>query len=91
MRVQLRLREAMHEIAYAYCHSMWRNATYNAAADPADAIVSIPPKEPYLWWKPAVVSLDIFVYGGLLIGATALVLGVLKTFNFAGKGKDGHE
>ena len=70
---------------------MWRNATYNAAADPSDAIISIPPKEPYLWWKPAVISLDFCVYGGLLIGATALVLGVLKTFNFAGKGKEDNE
>ena len=91
VRVQYRLREAMHEIAYAYCHAMYRNATYNAAADPADAIISIPPKEPYLWWKPAIVSLDVFVYGGLLIGAAALGIGIFKTVNFAGKGKEDNE
>ena len=91
VRVQYRLREAMHEIAYAYCHSMWRNATYNATADPADAIISIPPKNSYLWWKPAIVSIDAFVYGGLLIAATAAAIGIFKTVNFAGKGKDENE
>ena len=91
MRVQYRLREAMHEIAYAYCHAMYRNATYNADADPSEAIVSIPPKDSYLWWQPAIISLDAFVYGGLLIGATARVIGMFKTVNFAGKGKEDHE
>ena len=91
VRVQYRLREAMHEIAYAYCHAMYRNATYNADADPSEAIVSIPPKDSYLWWQPAIISLDAFVYGGLLIGATALVIGMFKTVNFAGKGKEDHE
>ena len=91
VRVQYRLREAMHEIAYSYCHAMYRNATYNADADPSEAIVSIPPKDSYLWWQPAIISLDAFVYGGLLIGATALIIGMFKTVNFAGKGKDDHE
>ena len=71
IRVQLRLREAMHEIAYSYCHAKWRNATHNATADPADKIISIPPKEPYLWWKPAVISLDALVYSGLGVGMLA--------------------
>ena len=78
VRVQLRLREAMHEIAYAYCHAMWRNATYNESADPSEKIVSIPPKESYLWWKPAIVGIDAFVYGGLLIGACAAGLVIYK-------------
>ena len=79
VRVQLRLREAMHEIAYAYCHAMWRNATYNESADPSEKIVSIPPKESYLWWKSAIVGIDAFVYGGLLIGACAAGLVIYKT------------
>ena len=91
VRVQLRLREAMHEIAYAYCHAMYRNATYNADSDPSEMIVAIPPKDSYLWWKPAIVSLDALVYGGLLIGGAALVIGIFKTVNFAGKGKDENE
>ena len=90
-RVQLRLREAMHEIAYAYCHAMWRNANYNATADPSEMIVSIPPKYSYLWWQPAIISVDAFIYGGLLIAATAAVMGIFKTVNFAGKGKDDNE
>ena len=90
-RVQLRLREAMHEIAYAYCHAMWRNANYNATADPSEMIVSIPPKYSYLWWQPAIISVDAFIYGGLLIAATAAVMVIFKTVNFAGKGKDDNE
>ena len=91
VRVQLRLRDAMHEIAYSYCHAMWRNETYNANADPADVIISIPPKNSYLWWQPAVISLDAFAYGGLLIAAAAAGVGIFKTVNFAGKGKEDNE
>ena len=80
VRVQYRLREAMHEIAYAYCHAMWRNATYNAAADPSEMIVSIPPKEPYLWWKPAVITLDVAVYGGLIVAVFPIVSVIVKSF-----------
>ena len=91
VRVQYRLREAMHEIAYAYCHAMWRNATYNAESDPSDAIVSIPPKDSYLWWQPAIISLDAFVYGGLLIGLTAAGFAIFNSINGSGKGKNENE
>ena len=86
VRVQYRLREAMHEIAYAYCHAMWRNATYNAASDPSEMIVSIPPKEPYLWWKPAVISLDVMVYSGLLVATAAAGLTIFKYFTSRKRG-----
>ena len=82
VRVQYRLREAMHEIAYAYCHAMWRNATYNASADPSEAIVSIPPKDSYLWWQPALVSIDAFAFGGLIIGAAAAVITIKATLTY---------
>ena len=85
VRVQYRLREAMHEIAYAYCHAMWRNATYNEAADPSEMIVSVPPKEPYLWWKPAVITLDVAVYGGLIVAVVAAGLTILKAVKPARK------
>ena len=85
VRVQLRLREAMHEIAYAYCHSMWRNETYNASADPSDVIVSIPPKDSYLWWQPAIVSLDTIIYGGLAIAVAAVALTIVKIVKSDGK------
>ena len=92
VRVQYRLREAMHEIAYAYCHAMWRNATYNAASDSSETIISIPPKDTYLWWQPAIVSLDAFVYGGLLIGAAAAGLCIFKSVvPTTGKGKEENE
>ena len=82
VRVQYRLREAMHEIAYAYCHAMWRNATYNASADPSEAIVSIPPKDAYLWWQPALVSIDAFALGGLIIGAAAAIITIKATLTY---------
>ena len=91
VRVQLRLREAMHEIAYAYCHSMWRNETYNASADPSDVIVSIPPKDSYLWWKPAIVSLDTIIYGGLAIAVAAVALTIVKIIKSDGKEKTENE
>ena len=91
VRVQLRLREAMHEIAYAYCHAMYRNATYNATADSSEIIVSIPPKDSYLWWKPAIVSIDLFVYGGLLIAVAAVTLTIVKVIKADGKEREDHE
>ena len=91
VRVQLRLREAMHEIAYAYCHAMWRNSTYNETADPSEMIVSIPPKYSYLWWQPAIVSLDAVVYGGLIVGAAAAGIVIFKTFYSGRKEKNENE
>ena len=91
VRVQLRLREAMHEIAYAYCHAMWRNETYNASADPSEMIVSIPPKDAYLWWQPAIVSLDAIVYGGLIIAVAAVTLTIVKVIRADGKERKENE
>ena len=85
VRVQYRLREAMHEIAYAYCHSMWRNETYNASADPSEMIVSIPPKDSYLWWQPAIASIDALVYGGLIVAVAAVALTIFKIVKSDGK------
>ena len=85
VRLQYRLREAMHEIAYSFTHAMWRNEEYNASADPSEMIVSIPPKNNYLWWQPAIISIDAFVYGGLLIGAAAAVITIMKTLGNGGK------
>ena len=91
VRVQLRLREAMHEIAYAYCHAMWRNENYNTTADPSEMIVSIPPKESYLWWKPAIISLDAFIYGGLIVAAAAAAVVIYKSIRPAGKVEEDYE
>ena len=91
VRVQLRLREAMHEIAYAYCHAMWRNATYNASADPSEAIVAIPPKDSYLWWQPALISIDAFALGGLLIGGFACVLNIMNIMKNGGEEAEENE
>ena len=74
VRVQLRLRDAMHEIAYAYCHAMYRNYTHNAEVDPADMIISIPPKDSYLWWQPALIAFDSFAISGLGVGALSSIL-----------------
>ena len=79
-RVQYRMRDAIHEIAYSYAHSLWKNATYNASADPQDVVVSLPSLGAYEWWRPALISLDAFAYGGLLIGAFASVITIVKYF-----------
>ena len=41
-------------------------------------IVSIPPKDSYLWWKPAIISLDAFIYSGLIVAAAAATLTIFK-------------
>ncbi len=80
VRVQHRMRDAIHQIAYSYSHSLWKNATYNASADPQDVVVSLPSLGAYEWWRPAIVSLDAFAYGGLIIGALACTLTLIKYF-----------
>ena len=82
IRVQYRMREAMHQIAYSFAHAMWRNATHNASADPSEVIVSIPPKNNYLWWQPAIISIDGFAFAGLIIGAAAAVLTIRTTLKY---------
>jgi beta-glucosidase len=82
VRVQWRMREAMHQIAYSFCNAMWRNNNYNVSADPSEAIVSIPPKQSYLWWQPALISIDGFAFGGLVIGVAAAVLTIRTTLKY---------
>ena len=91
VRVQWRMREAMHQIAYSFCNAMYRNANYNASADPADLIVSIPPKDAYLWWQPALVSIDAFAFSGLAIGAAACVITILNTLKNGGEEAEENE
>ena len=69
IRLQARMREAMHEIAYSYSHALWKNMTYNESADPEDAVIVVETKLPWEWWKPTLVSIDILAYAGMLIGA----------------------
>ncbi|MCQ2800394.1 MAG: glycoside hydrolase family 3 C-terminal domain-containing protein [Bacilli bacterium] len=81
IRVQLRMRDAIHEIAYSYTHSLYRNATYNASVDhPSEIVVSLEAKRAYLWWQPAIITLDAFVYGGLIIAVAACALNIQGFF-----------
>ena len=82
-RVQWRLRECMHEIAYSYSHALYKNAVYNESADPQDAIIVTEPKRSYQWWEPALVTVDAFAYGGLLIGLFAVLYKGFGLFHFA--------
>ena len=76
VRLQMRMREAMHEIAYSYSHALWKNANYNESADPEDAVVVVETKLPWTWWKPTLVSVDILAYAGLAIGGLYAVKGL---------------
>ncbi|MBR6226130.1 MAG: glycoside hydrolase family 3 C-terminal domain-containing protein [Bacilli bacterium] len=90
-RVQWRMREAMHQIAYSFCNAMVRHENYNASADPSEMIVSIPPKNNYLWWQPAIISLDAFALGGLLIGGFACVLNIMNIMKNGGEEAEENE
>ena len=78
MRLQNRMREAIHQIAYSYTHALWKNETYNESADPSEAVIVYEAKQSYQWWKPALLSIDFFAYGGLAIGLVACGVGIAK-------------
>ena len=84
-RLQNRMREAIHQIAYSYSHALYKNLTYNESADPADAVIVFESKQSWQWWKPTLVAVDIVVYGGLTILAFLLIKGVIVPK--AGKGE----
>ncbi|MCQ2797042.1 MAG: glycoside hydrolase family 3 C-terminal domain-containing protein [Bacilli bacterium] len=67
-RLLWRAREAIKQIAYSYSHALYKNATYNESADPADAVIVYETKLSWQWWKPGLVAIDSVVGGVLLIG-----------------------
>lgn len=77
-RVQQRMRQAIKEYAYAYTHALWKNATYNESADPADAVIVTESKQAWQWWQPALVSVDAVAYSGLALGAVAIIEALIK-------------
>ena len=85
VRVQWRLRECMHEIAYSYSHALYKNAVYNESADPQDAIIVTEPKRAFQWWEPALVAVDAVAYGGLTIGLFAVLHWGFGLLNFKPK------
>ena len=73
-RVQRRMRQAIKEIAFSYCHALYKNHEYNEATDdPAEAIIVTEPKRAYQWWRPALVSIDAVVYAGLAFAAFVIL------------------
>jgi len=71
-RTQQRMRQAIKEYLYAFCHGLYKNHTHNASADnPEDLVVVYEPKLAWQWWKPALITLDAFVYSGLGVGMLA--------------------
>ena len=85
-RVQNRMRDAMHEIAYSYTHALYKNWSYNnsPSTSAADRITVIAPKQVWIWWKPALVAIDAFAIAGL---GTALLAVLDKGFNVFGNAK----
>ncbi|MCQ2776491.1 MAG: glycoside hydrolase family 3 C-terminal domain-containing protein [Bacilli bacterium] len=80
-RLQWRAREAIKQFVYAYIHAAWKNETYNASADPSDAIIVYETKLPYIWWKPAIAALDGVVYSAILVGAYFVLKNGFGLFN----------
>ena len=85
-RTQQRMRQAIKEYAYAYTHALYKNFTFNADAEPGEAVVVTESKQAWQWWKPAIVALDAVIYGGILIGGFLIVKSCF--FSGAGKGKE---
>jgi len=61
------------EYTYAYSHALWKNLNYNQNAEPGEAIVVTETKLAWQWWQPALISLDILVYGAIAIGSFVII------------------
>ena len=57
-RIQGQLKEVCHHVLYTFLHPLYENSEYNASEDVEQIIVG-PVVEPWVWWKLALVDLDI--------------------------------
>ncbi len=72
-RLLWRAREAIKQIAYSYTHALYKNATYNESADPADAVIVYETKLAWQWWKPGLAAVDCALGGIMLAGLWLIV------------------
>lgn len=62
-RLQNRAREATKQVLYMNLHVKYLNQQYNLNPDDGEAIISYSSVASWVWWKPVVDVLQIFVFG----------------------------
>ncbi|MBQ9265511.1 MAG: glycoside hydrolase family 3 C-terminal domain-containing protein [Bacilli bacterium] len=65
-RFQWRMKDVCKEIIYGYIHPLLVNFNYNESADEEEYIIVTSSKNPWEWWRPTLVSIDVAIGGGLL-------------------------
>ena len=71
-RVQQRLRESAKQVIYGHIRVLRNNEKYNESG--AGSIVSSSSKSPWVWWKPALYSVEALLIVGMAFGMIAALL-----------------
>lgn len=71
-RLAAQLRETVHHITYAYLSAQYTNAMYNESDD-VEEIFTANSAQSWVWWKPLLTAIDIFVGGGVLFAVWFLI------------------
>ena len=59
-RIQYQLREACHQVLFMWLSAGYTNANYNASDDVE--VINLSSINAWVWWKPALIDLDILVF-----------------------------
>ena len=71
-RVQQRLRESAKQVIYGHIRILRNNEKYNESG--SSAIVASGSKSPWVWWKPALYSVEALLIVGFAFGIIAALL-----------------
>lgn len=72
-RIQYQLKETCHHVLYMWLSAAYTNSQYNASEDVDELLLNATVINSWEWWKPALVDLDILVFGVMAIWAYMLV------------------
>lgn len=89
-RYQLQAKQVAHHILYMWLNSLYTNENYNASED-VEQIVSGETIESWEWWKAALASLNVLVFGGCLVGTYFIVRDFFKDKIGLGNEENGGE
>ena len=67
IRLQQRMKEAVHHVVYSFLRSQYLNKLYNESSDADSKIIQVASIESYAWWKTLIVDIDIFFGGAALL------------------------
>ncbi len=66
--------QAIHNILYSYCNTYYATKNY----DPSTTIVFTERVQPFRWWIPALIAVNVLAVGGLVFWSAMITRSILK-------------